>query len=145
MMNRSDFHFFFPFRVRYSEIDGQGVVFNAHYLTYCDTAITEYFRSLGYDQFADAKLTGEDFHVVKSLVEYKVPILFDQEIEVGCRVAKLGHTSMTFALAIFLKGDESVRATGEVVWVNTTQSTHRPSRIPDKTRALIAGREKHEA
>ena len=46
---------FIPFRVRYSEIDGQGVVFNAHYLTYFDTTITEYFRALGYDQYADAK------------------------------------------------------------------------------------------
>ena len=60
-----------PFRVRYSEIDGQGVVFNAHYLTYFDTTITEYFRALGYDQYADAKKTGEDFHVVKSVIEYK--------------------------------------------------------------------------
>ena len=51
-------------RVRYSEIDGQGVVFNAHYLTYFDTAITEYFRALGYDQYADAKATGIAFHVV---------------------------------------------------------------------------------
>jgi acyl-CoA thioester hydrolase len=32
-MQRGDFGFFFPFRVRYSEVDGQGVVFNAHYLT----------------------------------------------------------------------------------------------------------------
>ncbi|MET0721452.1 MAG: hypothetical protein ABWY64_11540 [Tardiphaga sp.] len=32
------------FRVRYSEIDGQRVVFNAHYLTYFDTTI-EYFRA----------------------------------------------------------------------------------------------------
>ena len=59
------------------EIDGQGVVFNAHYLTYFDTTITEYFRALGYDQFADAKATGIDFHVVKSVIEYKAPVLFD--------------------------------------------------------------------
>jgi hypothetical protein len=56
-MSREQFWFFHPFRVRYSEIDGQGVVFNAHYLTYFDTTITEYFRALGYDQYADAKQT----------------------------------------------------------------------------------------
>ena len=54
-MSREQFWFFHPFRVRYSEIDGQGVVFNAHYLTYFDTTITEYFRALGYDQYGDAK------------------------------------------------------------------------------------------
>ena len=29
-MTRDQFWFFHPFRVRYSEIDGQGVLFNAH-------------------------------------------------------------------------------------------------------------------
>ena len=70
-ISREQFWFFHPFRVRYSEIDGQHVVFNAHYLTYFDTTITEYFRALGYDQYADAQTTGVDFHVVKSLIEYK--------------------------------------------------------------------------
>ena len=73
-MQRTDFRFFFPFRVRYSEVDGQSVVFNAHYLTYFDTSITEFFRWLGYDYVADVKATGIDFHTVKSLVEYKAPI-----------------------------------------------------------------------
>ena len=103
-MSREQFWFFHPFRVRYSEIDGQGVVFNAHYLTYFDTTITEYFRALGYDQYADAKQTGEDFHVVKSVIEYKAPVRFDQELDVGARVARIGNSSLTFELAIFLKG-----------------------------------------
>ena len=72
-MSREQFWFFYPLRVRYSEVDCQGVVFNANYLMYFDTTITEYFRALGYDQYADAKQTGEDFHVVKSLIEYKAP------------------------------------------------------------------------
>ncbi len=37
------------------EVDAQGVVFNAHCLTYFDTAITEYLRALGYDQFASSQ------------------------------------------------------------------------------------------
>src|SRR5689334_13969008 len=81
-MQRSDFRFWHPFRIRYSEIDGQMVVFNAHYLTFFDTAITEYLRHLAIDITADAKETGIDFHTVKSLVEYKAPVVFDQEIDV---------------------------------------------------------------
>lgn len=144
-MTRNDFSFFHPFRVRYSEIDGQGVVFNAHYLTFYDTTITEYFRALGYDQYADAKQTGMDFHVVKSVVEYKAPIRFDAEIEVGARVARIGSSSMTFELAIFLKASGDLMATGEVVWVNTDQSTHRPAPITAAVRDLIGSREKHLA
>lgn len=144
-MLREQFWFFHPFRVRYSEIDGQGVVFNAHYLTYFDTTITEYFRALGYDQYADAKQTGEDFHVVRSLIEYKAPVRFDQEIDVGARVARIGSSSLTFELAIYLKGAADALVTGEIVWVNTNQTTHRPVPISQKIREQISAREKHLA
>ena len=144
-MTRDQFHFFHPFRVRYSEIDGQGVLFNAHYLTYYDTAITEFFRALGYDQYADAQKTGMDFHVVKAVVEYKAPIRFDWELDVGVRVARLGNSSLVFELAIFQKGRDDLLATGEIVWVNTDQATHRPAPIPDATRRMIAAHETHLA
>ena len=124
---RAEFGFFFPIRVRYAEIDGQGVVFNAHYLTYFDTALTEFMvRHVGYDYFAEVARTGLDFHLVKSLVEYKAPIRFDAEIEIGVRVARLGRTSIAFRPAIFAKGGDEVLATGEIVWVNTDQSTGKP-------------------
>src|SRR5262245_42262521 len=141
-MSREQFWFFHPFRVRYSEIDGQGVVFNAHYLTFYDTAINEYFRALGYDYLGEVKRTGADFHTVKTLVEYKRPIRFDADIEVGVRIARMGTSSMTFALAIFLKADGAALATGEVVWVYTDQRAHKPVPVPDALRAMIAAFEK---
>jgi acyl-CoA thioester hydrolase len=134
---RQDFRFFFPFRVRYSEIDGQGVVFNAHYLTYFDTTITEFFRQLGFRSQDYLAETGNDFHLVKSLVNYEAPIRFDAEIEVGCRVSNIGRTSMTFQLEIFAKGEERRYSSGEVIWVNTDQSTHKSTPLDDDTRALF--------
>ncbi|MGL4556315.1 MAG: acyl-CoA thioesterase, partial [Afipia sp.] len=75
----------------------------------------------------------------------KSPIRFDAEIEVGARIARIGTSSMTFELAIFLKDSGNLMATGEVVWVNTDQSTHRPAPIAAEIRNLIASREKHLA
>jgi acyl-CoA thioester hydrolase len=138
---RASFRFFHPLRVRYSEVDQQGVVFNAHYLTYYDTAITEYCRALPYDLFGEAKTSGIDFHTVRSLVEYKAPIRFDAEIEVGCRAARLGRSSLAFALGIFPQGGETVLATGEIVWVNTDQRSHKPVPIGDALRGLLRARE----
>ena len=138
---RGEFWFHHPFRVRYSEVDAQAVVFNAHYLTYFDTAITEYFRALGYDYMGVVKATGADFHTVKTLVEYKAPIRFDEEIEVCVRVAKIGRSSIALALAIFSRGGDDLRATGEVVWVYTDQTTHKTVPVADDLRALIAERE----
>jgi acyl-CoA thioester hydrolase len=141
-MARENFRFFFPFRVRYSEVDGQGVVFNAHYLTYYDTAITEYFRVLAFDLAADVKTTGVDFHVVRALVEYKAPILFDQQIDVGVRVARIGRSSVAFELGVFGKGQEKdaekLYATGEIVWVYTHQTTHETVSVPEILREKIA-------
>ena len=105
-MARADFSFFFPFRVRYAEIDGQMLVFNAHYLTYFDTAITEFFRVLPYDYQGQVERRGEDYHTVKTLVEYYAPIRFDDEIEVGVRSARIGRSSLTFGLEIHPKGPQ---------------------------------------
>ncbi|MGY3621436.1 acyl-CoA thioesterase [Bradyrhizobium sp. USDA 10063] len=139
---RRDFWFHHPFRVRYSEVDAQAVVFNAHYLTYFDTAITEYFRALGYDYLGEVARTGVDFHLVRSVVEYKAPIRFDEEIDVCVRVARIGRSSITLALAIFARGSDDLRSTGEIVWVCTDQRTHSPVAVAEPLRALIASREK---
>lgn len=136
-MAREEFSFFHDFRVRYSEIDGQGIVFNAHYLTYFDTAITEYFRSLDFDYAAYVKETGADFHLVKSLVNYERPIPFDAEIQVGCRTQKIGNTSITFILEIFEKGGESCYANGEIIWVHTDQTTHKTVPVGDDIRQML--------
>jgi acyl-CoA thioester hydrolase len=144
MLHRSDFWFFFPLRVRYSEVDQQGVVFNAHYLTYFVVAITEYMRALNYDYRLQPERTGTDFHVVKSLVEYKAPIRFDEEIDIGVRPARLGRTSLSFELAIFEKGSEQLRTSGEVVWVNAGQATRKAAPVPPELEALIRMRENNQ-
>jgi acyl-CoA thioester hydrolase len=136
-MARSDFAFAFPFRVRYSEIDGQGIVFNAHYLTFYDTAITEYMRWLPFDYPSMVK-RGMDSHTVRTVVEYKRPIPYDAEIDVCVRAAKLGRSSATFLLEIHPKGGDALYATGEVVWVNADQTTHKSAPwLPDFVDALV--------
>ncbi len=131
-MTRSKFRFAWPFRVRYAEVDGQRIVFNAHYLTYFDTAITEYFRALPYDYRGQVERTGEDYHTVRTLVEYQQPIAFDEDIDVHVRTARLGRSSLTFLLEIHPKDGDDLRATGEVVWVNTDQATHKSTALPDE-------------
>lgn len=131
-MARSDFRFHHPFRVRYSEVDQQGVVFNAHYLTYFDTAITEYFRALPYDYMGQVRRTGTDYHTVRSVVEYKQPIHFDQEIDVCVRAARIGRSSLTLALEIHPKGVDDLLASGEIVWVNTDQTAHKSVPLPEE-------------
>ncbi len=48
VMARQEFRFVYRLRVRWAEVDRQGIVFNGHYLTYFDVGITEYYRALGF-------------------------------------------------------------------------------------------------
>ena len=142
MTARSDFWFFHPWRVRYAEIDAQGVVFNAHYLAFFDTAITEYLRALPYDYgLGGDAASGTDYHIVKATVEYKAPIRFDAEIETGVRAARLGRSSVVYALAIFPKGGDALLTTGEVVWVNTDVKAHRSAPHTPGFVAAVTARE----
>ena len=76
--------------------------------------------------------TGKDYHTVRTLVEYQQPIEFDEDIEVLVRTSRLGRSSLTFLLEIHPKGAEDLRATGEVVWVNTDQATHKSAALPQE-------------
>lgn len=81
-MKSKEYSFQYSFRVRYSEVDSQGIVFNANYLNYLDVAITEYFRAMGisYSEFINRyKL---DFHVVQSLIDYRNGAKFDDKLDV---------------------------------------------------------------
>ena len=124
-------------RVRYSEVDYQGIVYVAHYVTYFDHGIHEFFRALPYDYTAIRKTSGTDFHTVRTVVEYQRPLRFDERFEVEVRLGRIGRTSLTFALAILAEGESAPRATGEMVWVHADQATMRAAPLPAALRALL--------
>jgi len=137
-MQRNDFAFFYLFRVRYSEVDAQGVVFNAHYLTYFDTAITEFMRAAGYNYTDLFTSRGLDFHLVKATVEFLKPIGFDRLIEVGVRVGRIGRSSIAFILGIFEKDEDTCLARGEIIWVCSKVGTHKSHPLPEDFVALVS-------
>jgi acyl-CoA thioester hydrolase len=126
-----------PMRVRYSEVDFQGIVYVAHYVTYFDHGIHEFFRALPYDYTAVRTTTGTDFHTVKTLVEYRRPLRFDERFEVEVRPGRIGRSSLTFPLAALAAGEDEPRATGEMVWVHADQTTMRAAPLPAALLALL--------
>lgn len=140
-MTRSNFRFFFPLRVRYAEIDGQGIVFNAHYLTYFDTAAYEYLRSLPFDFLAHAEKSGQDFHTVRAEIDFHRPCRFDNELEIAVRVSRLGRSSLTFEMAVYRKNADDARVSGHIVWVNADQLHQRSAPLPPDLRKRVDMRE----
>lgn len=127
-------------RVRWAETDAQGIVFNGHYLTYFDVAITEFWRAAGMPYPAALAGTGVDLFAVKATVEYLAPAHYDDLIDVRCRVARLGRSSITFALAI--RRDEQTITRGEVVYVCADPVARRATPIPVALRDAIEALEK---
>ena len=128
---REDYPYSHPLRVRYSEIDAQGVVFNAHYLTYFDVALNEYLRELAFDYHAMVAEQQLDFHLIKSSVEYLGPIRFDEVIDIAVRPGRIGRTSLTWELAVFREGEDECLSRGEIIWVCARIGTHRSHPLPD--------------
>ena len=91
-------------RGRYSECDAQGVVFNANYLTFFDLAITELWReAIGPYQAMTER--GVDMVVGEANVRYYSPARFDDEIDLGVEVVRLGTTALTTRMTVERDGE----------------------------------------
>ena len=95
-----------PIVPRYAEVDLQAVVFNAHYLTWFDEAITGFFDHLGatYPDLMDA---GLDMQLVHTEIDYSAPVRWRDIVRVAVACDGVGSTSFTIIFSVFRRRDES--------------------------------------
>lgn len=136
---RCDFRFFHWLRVRYSEVDWQGIVFNAHYLTYMDVAVTEYFRNIGLDYKKLAQEGKMDMALVKTTLEFRSSAMFDDELEIGVRISQVGRTSYNVEFEIYKMGIEDMLFRGQTIYVNYDPVKRKSEPVPDFFRSLVQG------
>ena len=127
-VRRKDFRFFHALRVRWAEVDPQNVVFNANYYVYFDVAITEYWRAIGLRYPADLIEKGSDLYAVRSGAQFHAPAHYDDVIDIGCRAARIGRSSLAFSLGIW-RGAQCLTS-GELVYVNANPATSKPAALP---------------
>lgn len=77
------------FRVRYPEVDAQGVVHHSRYLQYFEMGRVELLRAKGFT-YADLERQGVLFVVAKVEVRYRAPARYDEELTLITRVLKQG-------------------------------------------------------
>lgn len=135
---RSDFQFFHNLRVRYSEIDSQGIVFNAHYLTYLDVAITEFFRHRGLDYKQLARDGLMDMALVKTILEFKNPVFFDEVLEIGVRISRIGCKSYTADFEIYVPETDEPVCRAQTVYVNYNPLTRTAKPVPEFFKEALA-------
>ncbi|HOB94495.1 MAG TPA: YbgC/FadM family acyl-CoA thioesterase [Aquabacterium sp.] len=142
-LTRSAFRHFERLRVRWAEIDAQHIVFNGHYLMYCDTAISGWWRAMALPYAATMPPLGGDFYVKKSSLEYFASARLDDLIDVGVRAARFGNSSMLLECGIF-RGDALLVA-GELVYVFADPATQTSKPVPQAFRDVAAAFQAGEA
>lgn len=134
---RSDCVFFCPIRVRYGEVDQQGIVFNANYAVYTEVAFEEFLRSKGYPY---KKLVNEYASEVchrKSTYEFISSAFADDLLEVGVRVIKVGNRSFTLGFEIYRQGEDNLLVTSETVYVGYDTESRNSRPITGLMRKLL--------
>ena len=141
-MPRADFVCKPRLRVRWAEVDMQKIVFNGHYLTYIDTAVAEYWREIGLP-YPDGYVEryANDLYLRKATVEYLGSARYDDMLEVCCRIAKLGRTSMTWNFEIYREAEPSPLITAELVYVNADPKSMKAAPLPEELRTRIVNYE----
>ncbi|MBT9506825.1 YbgC/FadM family acyl-CoA thioesterase [Rhodoferax sp.] len=139
---RTDFRFFHRLRVRWAEVDMQKIVFNAHYLMYFDTAISDYWRALALPYETSMHLLEGDLYVKKATVEYNASARVDDQLDVALKCSRIGTSSILFHGAIF-RGDEHLISC-ELVYVFADPATQTSKPVPAALREIMLGYEAFE-
>jgi acyl-CoA thioester hydrolase len=121
-------------RVGFSDTDAQGIVYYGRYNPYFDLARVEYLRMLGLLQ---QRGRPGDFVMRANDVEYFAPAVFDDEIEVYVRVARLGRTSVTFAFAAYRLPDDLLMVTAHQTLVYVDLAERKACPVPDTFREPV--------
>ena len=123
-------------KIRYSDCDPQGIVFNGNYARYWDDALTDWFEEAG---FGGAGLGDSGLDVVAARLEmdFKAPAGLGDVLTTQVQVEKFGTTSMTVAFTT-ARGDGTVVAEGQEVVVFVDADSFRPAPVPDDVRETLA-------
>jgi acyl-CoA thioester hydrolase len=119
-------------RVRYSECDMQGIVFNANYLMYMDDVVDQWFTTL----IGPMPEIGFDYVVKRATIEWSSPARRGDLLTLSPSVTRWGHTSFDITITGVLTGQPVF--VGTLTCVSVTPGTHTPTPIPDGVRAALS-------
>ena len=129
------YHFYYPIEVRYGDLDPQGHVNNAKFLTYMEQARVAYMKELGLwngGSFLEFGLI-----VAEIRISYHKPVLFGDPIEVGLRTTRIGNKSLNMEYSIEHSQTRAVFARASSIGVAYDYALGQSIAVPDAWRAAI--------
>ncbi len=122
-----------PFRervtVRYQEVDLQNVVFNAHYLGWCDIASAAWMQqAIGWTGVGD----DVDWMLVRATLEWQDSATYGDAIDIDCGISRWGISS--FDIAYLGTVDQRPIFTALITYVVVVPGTKESVPIPNRMR-----------
>ena len=118
--------------IRYQEVDLQNVVFNAHYMAFCDMAFSSWLReTIGWTGTDDP----DDWMLVKATIEWQGSATYGDVIDVDCGIARWGTTS--FDVAYRGTVDDRPVFTGTITYVTVEPGTKAKRPVPESMRTAL--------
>jgi len=121
-------------KVRFSDTDSQGIVFNGNYLTYFDDAITDLFIAAGLTP-SEMHKDGYDVVTAHASVDFRATATLFEDLRTGVRLTRIGNASLTFELES--RAADRVTAEGKVIYVTVDASSFRPTPVPESLVAAM--------
>ena len=131
---RSDYRAWWPITTRWHDNDVYGHANNVVYYSWFDTAVNGWLFEAGLLDIEQGDPIGI---VVETGCRYASSVAFPQKIEIGIAVAKLGSSSVTYHLGVFVEGAETAAAEGHFTHVYVGRANRRPAPLPDSWRATL--------
>ena len=131
----ADFRFYHLIEVRYGDLDPQGHVNNAKFLTYMEQGRVFYLKQLKLWEGGSFLNLGVILADVQ--ITFKKAVQFGDPLRVGVRISRLGNKSMTSEYRLEDARDASIFATGSSVLVAYDYHSNRSVAIPDEWRLAI--------
>ena len=116
------------YRIRYSECDQQGVVFNSWYLMFMDDTVDVWLRDLD----MDFESRGWEVMVKRSEIVWHDSARHNETLTLHCEVTRWGSTSLDISVRGAVARRHCFDAT--MVYVVVDTADHRPLQIPDDLR-----------
>lgn len=127
--------FVWTVRVYYENTDAGGVVYHAEYLKFFERARTEWLRQLGFGQAEMRSGLGVLFVIRRADVHFLRPAVFEDELQVLARIARVGRSVLEFEQEI-RRGEETL-VTAHVVVVCVSADGFKPVSLPDPVKRKI--------
>jgi acyl-CoA thioester hydrolase len=130
------FRFYHPVEIRYGDLDPQGHLNNAKYLTFMEQTRVQYFLKLGLWDGRSFMHIG--IILADAQVSFKAPILYGQDVRVGMRVSGIGNKSITTEYCLEEADTGTLFATGTSIAVAYDYYQSRTFPVSDEWRRVIS-------